>query len=223
MRKPVILWIALLMSLSAAQSQRTQNAQDPAAGTVLERVAAKFATLKSLQSNFELIVSDRKENTKNTSAGSLLMKHNMYKLESEGNTVYFNGTTMWTYDVVNNEVTITEPKNETGNFLGNPSRFFTTYQQDFKYRYVGETTMNGLRCHEIDLFPKDLNQPYSRIKVFINTLSDLPVIITSIGKDGVDYTVSLKDLITDREITDATFTFDPAKHKKVEVVDMRGL
>ena len=83
--------------------------------------------------------------------------------------------------------------------------------------------VNGTTCHEIDLFPKNLNQPYSRIKIFINKQSDLPETISSIGKDGVDYTVNLKNIILNREFPDATFIFDPAKHKKVEVVDMRGL
>jgi outer membrane lipoprotein-sorting protein len=88
---------------------------------------------------------------------------------------------------------------------------------------VKETTINGVRCHEIDLFPKNLNQPYSRIKIYVNMQSDLPVTIGSIGKDGIDYTVNLKDLVLDRDLADTAFTFDPAKFKKVEVVDMRGL
>jgi outer membrane lipoprotein-sorting protein len=106
--------------------------------------------------------------------------------------------------------------------MSNPAVFFTLYNRDFKYRYVRETTRNGSGCHEIDLFPKNMNQPYSRIKVFIGIKSDLPEIISSIGKDGVDYTVYLRNMVLDREVTDAIFTFDPAKYRKVEVVDMRG-
>jgi len=204
-------------------SQNNQNTQDPAAGKVLDQVALKFKTMKSLQSDFELVVEDRKENTRNSSAGNLLMKQSKYKLMNEGSTVYFNGTIMWTYVAVNNEVTITEPANQNGDFMSNPSGFFSTYKQDFKYRYVGETNLSGSQCHEIDLFPKDLNQPYSRIKVFVNAQSDMPVKISSIGKDGIDYTVFLRNIRLDQEIADAIFTFDPAKFKKVEVVDMRGL
>jgi outer membrane lipoprotein carrier protein len=221
--KPIITAIALLISTTIASSQSTQITQDPAAGKVLEQVALKFKTMKSLQSDFALVVEDRKENTKNSSAGNLLMKQSRYKLINEGSTVYFNGTTMWTYVTANNEVTITEPKNQTGDFMSNPSGFFATYKQNFKYRYVGETSLSGSPCHEIDLFPKDLNQPYSRIKVFINVQSDMPVIISSIGKDGIDYTVSLNNLKLNQEISDAIFNFDPAKFKKLEVVDMRGI
>jgi outer membrane lipoprotein-sorting protein len=169
------------------------------------------------------VIEDRKEKTKNSSVGNLMMKQNKYKLISEENTVYFNGTTMWTYMASNNEVTVTEPKNPAGDFMSNPSEFFSFYKRDFKYRYVRETTLDGSRCHEIDLFPKILNQPYSRIRIFVNVQTDLPSIISSIGKDGVDYTVYLKNLILDRDIDDAMFSFDPARYKKVEVIDMRGL
>jgi outer membrane lipoprotein-sorting protein len=221
--KPIFIGISLLISFARAQSQDAQIIQDPIAGQVLERVATKFKNLKTLQSDFELVIEDRKEKTKNSSEGNLMMKQGKYKLVSEGNTVYFNGTTMWTYVSANNEVTITQPKQQTGDFLSNPSEFFTFYKRDFKYRYVREFTLNGTRCHEIELFPKDLNQPYSRIKIFVNPNTDLPVIISSIGKDGVDYTVYLNNLNLDRDIDDAAFTFDPAKFKKLEVVDMRGL
>ena len=123
----------------------------------------------------------------------------------------------------NNEVTITEPDIEADDFLSNPAAFFTLYKRDFKYRYIQETAIHGSGAHEIDLFPKNLNQPYSRIKVFIGTKSDLPMVIKSVGKDGVDYTITLKNLILDKETSDAVFTFDASKFKNVEIVDMRGI
>jgi len=220
--KSIVLSLACFLSIIQIWSQDNQITQDPEAGQVLDRVARKFSVIKSLQSNFELVIEDRKEKTKNASTGSLLMKKNRYKLVSEGNTVYFNGTTMWTYVSANNEVTITEPKHQTDDFMSSPTDFFAYYKRDFKYRYVREITVLGSRCHEIDLFPKNLNQPYSRIKVFVNTQTDLPVIISSIGKDGVDYTINLKNPVTDLDIADSAFTFDPTQFKRVEVVDMRG-
>jgi outer membrane lipoprotein-sorting protein len=208
------------MTLAWSQEQVTQ---DPQAGQILDRTAQKVKSMKSLQSDFTLVVEDRKERTKNTSTGNLLVKQNMYKITSEKSIIFFNGKTMWTYQPGNNEVTITEPKNQADDFMSNPALFFTLYQRDFKYRYVRKTSLNGTPCHEIDLFPKNLSQPYSRIKVFINAQSDLPEILTSVGKDGVDYTVYLKNLVLDQDVNPSTFTFDPSKYKKLEVVDMRGI
>lgn len=222
MFKLVSIIVALIIPVHLI-SQENQITQDPVAGKILDRMALKTQAMQSMQADFELVIEDRKEKTKNISSGNVLIKKNKYKINSQGSTVYFNGKTMWTYIQDNNEVTITEPDTEPDDFLSNPAAFFTLYKRDFKYRYVQETTMNGAGAHEIDLFPKNLNQPYSRIKVFIGLKSDLPMVIKSVGKDGVDYTVTLKNLLLDKETSDAVFTFDASKFKKVEIVDMRGM
>ncbi len=222
MFKRAFIIVALFIPVHSF-SQENQITQDPVAGKILDRMALKTQAMQSMQADFELVIEDRKEKTKNISSGNVLIKNNKYKINSQGSTVYFNGKTMWTYIQDNNEVTITEPDTEPDDFLGNPAAFFTLYKRDFKYRYVQETTINGAGAHEIDLFPKNLNQPYSRIKVFIGSKSDLPMVIKSVGKDGVDYSVTLKNLLLDKETSDAVFTFDAAKFKKVEIVDMRGI
>jgi outer membrane lipoprotein carrier protein len=221
--KRFVLAAGLLISALMVQSQDTQVTQDPQAAQVLDRIGLKIKSMRSMQADFVLVIEDRKEKTKSSSSGNLLIKQNMYKINNEKSTVYFNGRTMWTYLTANNEVTITEPGIQADDFFSNPASFFTLYQRDFKYRYVRETTLNGMKVHEIDLYPKNLNQPYSRIKVFVGVKSDLPDVISSVGKDGVDYTVYLKNFIMDREISDAAFSFDATKFKKVEVVDMRGI
>jgi len=219
----MMLFISCILLCNFSNSQESQVIQDPAAGQILERVAQKTKSLSSLKTNFELIIIDRKEGSKNSTTGNLLMKQTKYRLNSEGTIVYFDGKTMWTHDTDNNEVTVTEPESTSGNFLNNPSTFFDSYKNDFKYRYIRETVRNGIICHEIDLFPRNLDQPYSRVKVFINKENDLPESISSIGKDGVDYIVNLRNLVINQNVSDSEFSFDPSKHKKAEIVDMRGL
>ncbi|HLO59910.1 MAG TPA: outer membrane lipoprotein carrier protein LolA [Bacteroidales bacterium] len=215
--------LVFLSLLTCAFINAQENIQDPEAARILESVGEKFRSLPSFQTDFELSILDRKDNSKNTSAGNLVLKQQKYKLNSEGSIVFYDGKTMWTYVQKSNEVTITEPRNNSGDFMSNPYGFFTSYKNEFKYRYVKETLNNGVTCHEIDLFPKNLNQPYSRIKVLINKQTSLPEAITSIGKDGVDYSVRLKNTVTSKVFPDTAFTFNPAEYKKVEIIDMRGL
>lgn len=218
-----ILLLVFACIAPICSGQENTMIQDPAAEKVLDRVALKFKALQSIQSDFELTIQDRMENTKNASSGHVIMKQKKYKLDSQGTTVFFDGITMWTYVTASNEVTITQPKNAQMDYFSNPLGIFSSYKNDFKYKYVKETTWNGVTCHMIDMFPKNLNQPYSRIKVYINTLTDMPEVISSIGKDGIDYTVSLKNSVINENVPDATFTFDATKYHKPEVIDMRGL
>jgi outer membrane lipoprotein-sorting protein len=204
-------------------AQQEKIIQDPEAKTVLDRVAAKARQMKTIQADFELVIEDKKENSRSTSTGNLVIKQEKYKITTQESVVYFDGRTMWTYMIPNKEVTISEPGKNDEEFMSNPAKIFTFYNRDFKYRYVKETTLNGTKFHEIDLYPMNLNQPYTRIRIFVSQETDMPEIISTAGKDGVDYTVNFRNLQSDREISDQSFTFDPSKNKKVEVIDMRGV
>lgn len=213
-------WV-FLMSFSFCFPLAAQ--QDPEAKVILDRMGEKLKQYPSIQSDFSLVIFDHKENKKNTSNGTILIKGDKYKVASGGTTVYFNGTTMWTHAEDDNEVTITEPDSLDEDFLSNPAKIFTFYDRDFKYLYRGETTIDSTVMDEIDLFPRDLDQPYSRFKVFIAKRTGQLAILSAVGKDGVDYSVFLKNTVTNKVFPDAVFTFEPAKHKKISVVDMRGL
>lgn len=195
--------------------------QDPEAKIILDQAAEKTKSYHTIQVNYKLIVEDRIEKTSSDSEGKIRIKGDKYRLDAMESVVYFDGKTMWTYNQDINEVIITEPDMEDENFLSNPAKILTWYNRDFKYKYVNHTTLNGREMHEIDLFPNNLEQPYSRIKVYIAVNDLLLHLIKSVGKDGIDYSVQLYDYITDRELKDALFTFDPAKFKKIEIVDMR--
>lgn len=215
--------LPLIFACVPLSAQQGDPAQDPEAEAVIGRSAAAFSRAVTLTADFEMAVQDRKAGSSGTGRGSIVIKQGKYRVTTSGNTVYYDGKTMWTYYTDANEVVITEPDPDGGDFLTNPASVFTFYKRDFKYRYIGNAVRNGISFEEVDLYPKDLNQPYSRIKVFFSTASGLPETITSFGKDGVDYTVSLRNVVTNKEVADAYFTFDPSQYKKVDVIDMRGL
>ena len=128
---------------------------------------------------------------------------------------------MWSFLEDINEVTITEPDQEGEDFIDNPAKIFNWYNRDFKYHYVGESNLDNIWMHEIDLFPNNLNQPYSRFKVFVKKDNNDLYLISAIGKEGTDYSIFIKDIKTNLPVGDTEFEFDITKHKKIEVVDMR--
>jgi outer membrane lipoprotein-sorting protein len=195
--------------------------QDPEAKKILDQAAEKTRSYQTIQVSYKLTVDDRKEKTSSFSEGQIMIKGEKYKLEAPESVVYFDGITMWTYSQDINEVTITEPDMEDEDFLSNPAKILSWYNRDFKYRYVQKTVLNGSEMHEIDLFPNNLEQPYSRIRIYISVKDMLLYLVKSIGKDGIDYSIQLSDYMTNKELSDEIFVFDPSKFKKVEIVDMR--
>src|SRR4030042_3158369 len=176
--------------------------QDPEAKKILDQAAEKTRSYRTIQVSYKLTVDDRKEKTSSSGEGQIKIKGEKYRLETSEAVVYFDGKTMWTYSEDINEVTITEPDMADEDFLSNPSKILTWYNRDFKYRYVQKTVLKGLEMHEIDLFPNNFEQPYSRIKVYV-AVSDLSLhLIKSTGKDGIDYSIQLFDYVTEKELDD---------------------
>ena len=195
--------------------------QDPEAKKILDRVAAKTKKYKTIQADFKLSVINRPEKNTSSSEGKIKIRGDKYQMDMLGSKVYYDGKTMWNYTPDVKEVTITEPDKNDSDFMDNPAKIFTWYNRDFKYQFIKKFEKDGKSYYEIYLFPKNLNQPYVRFNVVINADTDQISSITSVGKEGVDYKIELSNIVTDQPLDDSIFEFNTAKHKKVEVIDMR--
>lgn len=195
--------------------------QDSTAKVILDRTSKKLGNFSTIVADFELVIHDRAENTTSKNSGKIKIKGEKYYMESPGNQVHFDGTTMWSYVTDINEVTIVEPEEGESDFIENPALIFTFYNRDFKYRLTGEVKVDDNWMYEIDLFPKILDQPYSRIKLFINKKSNMLYMVKTVGKDGIDYTIYIQDPKFNTLLDDSLFTFKPSDYKDIEVVDMR--
>ena len=215
--KSLILSILFAFILSGI----TFGQQDPEAKKILDQVAANTKKYKTIQADFKLSVINRPEKKTSDSEGKIKIKGDKYQMDMLGTKVYYNGKTMWNYNPDVKEVTITEPDKNDSDFMENPAKIFTWYNRDFKYQFIKKFKKNGRNFYEIYLFPKNLNQPYVRFNVIIDADTDQISSITSIGKEGIDYRIELSNIVTDKPLDNSIFEFDPAKHKKVEVIDMR--
>jgi outer membrane lipoprotein-sorting protein len=195
--------------------------QDPAAKEILDRVAEKNKQYISIQANFELIIENRREDQTSVSSGIIKIKGEKYYMESMGTKVFFNGTTIWSYMEDINEVTISEPDQNSDDIIENPVMIFDFYNRDFKYRLVGEAKLDEGWMYEIDLFPNSLQQPYSRFKIYIKRDTEELFMLKAVGKDGIDYVAYLKNMKYNEELSNDYFEFDPSRHKGIEVIDLR--
>jgi outer membrane lipoprotein-sorting protein len=195
--------------------------QDPEAKTILDRVAEKNRNCSTIQADFELVVENHRDNKTSRSTGSVKIKGNKYYIESMGSKVFFDGKTLWSFMEDLNEVNISSPDTAQDDFMENPVKIFGFYNHNFKYRLVSEVRIDEGWMYEIDLFPNDLNQPYSRFKLLVNRDTDDIYKITAVGKDGIDYCAYIRNAIYNQSLNDEVFIFKPEKHKGIEIIDMR--
>lgn len=143
--------------------------QDNKAKEILDKLSATTKSYKTIRIDFSFTLENQQENIKETNKGWVALKGDKYRLHMPalGMDVYSDGKTNWSYLPDAGEVNITTNTPGQDNSL-NPANLFTIYEKGFKYRYLGEETVNGKKAYVIDLYPKDLKKDFTRVKLYID-------------------------------------------------------
>lgn len=207
--------LAILTLSAASLSLSAQN--DPEAVKVLDNFSTKATKAPSVSMQFTMETVDQVEGTTSSLKGSAVLSKDRYRIELPENKIWYNGEDMWSYLPDVEEVTITRPQKKDDSFMAKPSSIFSIWKKDYKARLLEERTSSYL----IDLYPEDISSDHVRIRL-------------EIGKPGLDLksleykykngiTVMLK--VTGYDLShipeDSEFAFASAKHRGVEVIDMR--
>jgi len=197
-------------------------AQDPKAKEILDKLSQTNKSYKTIQIDFTFTLNNPKNNTTETNEGWVALKGKSYRLHMPtlGMDVYSNGSVTWSYLTESNEVNIAETETDSDAAL-NPANLFTIYEKGFKYSYIGEENVAGKAAYEIELVPDNKAKEYTKVKLFVDKTKYQILKAISYNKDGNTYTLALKTIKTDQNLTDDFFKFDAAKFPKVQVNDMR--
>lgn len=213
--------ILLLITILFWGSNLIFAQEDPEAKKILDKLSEKTKSHKVIKSDFEVIFKSTKDNMQNTSKGTITMKGEMYRLNFMDSEAFFDGKTLWNYIPEVNEVNISEPELNDDDLLNNPKQLFTVYENDYKYQLIKTMTDGNINYALVDLYPNNLDEEYSRIRLQINTNEYFLSSATIFGKDGSNYSIKISNYKTNLELDDSYFIFDKNKYKDIEVVDLR--
>jgi outer membrane lipoprotein-sorting protein len=210
-----ILLSALLAIFSLIARSEGQN--DPKAIKILDSFSSKASKAPSISMTFKMIKSDLAENTSDTTAGSIILSKDKYRLNLGDNIVWFNGETTWNYLTAEKEVTITKPDKKDHSFQNHPSEIFTMYKSGYKSRLIEEKSDTYL----VDLYPEDIKSDLVRVRLSIEK-SDLSLqSLEYKRRDGLIITLRISGYDLKQKPESDTFVFQPAEYKGVEINDMR--
>ncbi|MHC1704139.1 MAG: outer membrane lipoprotein carrier protein LolA [Tenuifilaceae bacterium] len=209
----------VLMVICASITVFAQNA--PLGKDVVKSFSDKMQNLKTLSAKFSFTLENIKEKITDTHEGDIVVKGKMYNLELMGMQAYYDGKTKWQYNKEVNEVTISEPTMLEGGFFDDPTKLFKDYEKNFKSKFIGEKVEKGRYIYELELYPIDLKTPYSLLNLKFDKKTLEPVQIKYQGKDGNNYIIKVKMFRSNVPVRDERFSFEPQKHKGIEVIDMR--
>jgi outer membrane lipoprotein-sorting protein len=215
--KAVLLFSVIILFTGSLFAQ-----QDAKAKEILDKLSQTSRSFKTIQIDFSFTLENKTGSVTETNEGSVALKGKSYRLHmpAMGMEVFSNGIATWSYLTESNEVNITENEANSDAAL-NPANLFTIYEKGFNYSYIGEETISGKVSQVIDLFPTDKTKEFTRVRLYVDKTKSQILRAKTFNKDGNAYTLSLKNMKTDQNLTDDYFKFDPAKYPKVEINDMR--
>jgi outer membrane lipoprotein-sorting protein len=217
--KKVIISI-ILSSLIYAPVFSQNNAAK--AKEILDNVSEQTKKYSSIQVNFVFAHQSKDaESEANKTQGTLLLKGDKYKLTLLGNTIYNDGSSMWTHMLEENEVIVAKVNKDDENSF-NPAKMLTIYETGFKYKFIQERFEANRAIYIIDLYPKNIDESeYSRIRLFIDKDKSQLWKIEYFAKDENVYTITINTFVTNKSLANSTFVFDTAAHPDAMIIDER--
>ena len=197
------------------------NAQssDQTAKQILDKASAKIKSYQSLQVQFSYQIQDANGTSQGLKKGTASMKGIKYLVQLNGQEIYCDGKTIWTYDKSSNEVTIT--KVDPSSTTLSPQKLFTNfYDKDFLYKVNGEQNSGGKKLVEIEMTPNDKSQNFHKVYLYVDKKTFIVSPIKVLDKNGNRYIYTVISLNGNAGLTDASFIFDKAKHPGVEEVNL---
>ena len=215
--KAVYLFSVLILIAGSLMAQQDMKAKE-----ILDKLSQTSRSYKTIQIDFSFMLENKTGSVTETNEGSVALKGKSYRLQmpAMGMEVFSNGVATWSYLTESNEVNISENDADSDAAL-NPANLFTIYEKGFRYTYIGEENIAGKTSQVIDLFPTDKTKEFTKVRLYVDKAKYQILMAKTFNKDGNAYTLTLKNMKTDQNLTDDYFKFDPAKYPKVEINDMR--
>ena len=200
MKKIVLVITTLLLTGMMAVAQTATQ--------VLDKCAATVSAKSGVTANFSMESAQY-----GNSAGSISIKGKKFYMHSAGSTMWFDGTTLWTYMSSNDEVNISTPTAQQLQTL-NPYNFINLY----KAGYTSTMTTSG-SIYNVHLTATSDQYKIKEAFLTIDKSTYAPKQIKMLtGSKWTTFTISG---IKTEAIDDTKFRFDANAYPNAEIIDLR--
>ncbi|MBL7813337.1 MAG: outer membrane lipoprotein carrier protein LolA [Bacteroidetes bacterium] len=212
MKTKTYLFALLFIALPASVFAQS----DPKATALLTKVSKVYQSYSTINSTF-ILTTTSAEKKSNKSSGTVWLKGSKYKLNYAGQEIFCNGKFIWTYNVLDKEVTKEVYKVKDNTIT--PNEIFTIYNRDFKNAYEGPTVVGGKTYIVIKMVPKKTVN-YSYIKLEIDQSTNKIQRLIQHFKNGSEVVIAIDKFTPNTPIADTFFEWSAAAHPGVTMVDL---
>ena len=199
MKKIVLSMIALLMGLSSSALTAEQ---------VLDKCAATVSAKNGVTASFTMTSAQYGD-----ASGTITIKGKKFYMASSTMSMWFDGKTLWTFMVNNDEVNISTPTSQQLHTL-NPYNFINLYKQGYK-----STMTTSATSYQVHLTATDEQHKIREAFLEIDKTSYAPREIKMLT--GTKWTTFTISGLKAQAVDDSQFRFDSSVYPDAEIIDLR--
>ena len=199
----------LLILLCLAAAMQAQGAVD--AAKTLDAVATKVRTSKSISATYSLTGTNQI-----SGSGTITLAGERFAMTSPKMSVWYDGTTQWTYSAADNEVNVSEPTAAELQQI-NPFAIINSFRQTYSAKTLSSTKTSA----KIQLTAKSTKADIRIATVTVNLSTMLPTQVQLKLASGQTVTLTISNAKIGNALAIDTFRFPKAKYPRAEVIDLR--
>lgn len=199
MKKIALLFIFAACQLNLCVAQTAKSVLDKCAAvvSVKDGISAQF-TMQSSQFG--------------GTSGKIAVKGRMFHASTPVASMWFDGSTQWTYLQKNNEVSVTKPTEAQLQAI-NPYNFITLYKKGYKM------TMTQGSAYDVHLTAEDSSKKIQEMFIKVNKTTYAPMEVKL--RQGNKWTTFTISNLKKESLADTEFRFNAKDFPTAEVIDLR--
>ena len=207
------LTCCLILTLCASVAR---SGDDPE--SILKNLQKKYDKIRDASILFTQDVRFGVTNTEQTFKGKLTMKKgNKYRIELEDQTIVTDGSSVWSYSAVTNQLLIDKYREDPKSF--SPDKILVNVPRQYAAAIVGDEKLGKTSTTILKLVPKDQSANLKWLKVWVDTDEWLMKRVQVLDISDNLTTYDVESLTMNKDIDDALFHFDTPHG--AEVIDSR--
>ena len=208
--KHIFLLLLCACTLLPVQAQKAQD--------ILDKTAAKLKNSGGIEAVFEATAFKGTKETGRAS-GTIKVKGNKFKIESNSLTTWFDGKTQWTLLAGSDEVNVSTPTAAELQAI-NPYSFINIYKKGYTATLT-KASYEGKSVHEVRLVATSKKSSMQKILLTIDPTTLMPLSVRFKNAKGDWTRIRVRSIKTGRKFADAAFTVDAKQHPGIEIIDLR--
>ncbi len=204
---------AVLCTMIAIGQEKEISVKD-----VTDRMQKRYDKIESATASFTQKVKFGFSQIEQQFSGTIAMKKpSKYRIESEHQTIVTDGSSVWAYSPVNNQVVIDRYK-ENQNSVS-PERFLINLPSNYYVTMLGREREKDIALIVLKLVPKDDRSFVKTVKVWVENATWIVHRISILDANETETTYHLSNFQINTKINDSRFAFTPPAG--TEIVDLR--